>query len=1565
MSDGCEGNVLLASTVGRGIPSMVVKIHLAPCYMDLLPKGTRFVLRQFTLSFDDAGPCIVGCLHGGDLMPLILAPRSSNNMAELFSGLGGWSSTLPSFGADITVAVEKNEEVARMHALTAKIEALPLASAIGKLHQKNLPRKFILIADLEEELTWYFLSWLKIAFWLASPPCQSWSTAGHMEGLASPNGSLIKSTTSWMMDMGAKAILLENVPGLTSHQDFDEVKKNFHAHAYHLVLDSVEDVFPIQAIHRTRWLGLAVPKDIQLSLSTLEYVKAIHLPKVFPQIGMNNSMMIAGVFNDKIQEWEWPQLIPTPAAVEMAKDNSFVPRALRKGNKLLGREEIMAMRTISHHQPIPSIMASYMRQHEISRHLLAKNGLHVWFVQDLDKIRYATPHEVAFAMGHPSNLVLPLNYPAAFQMVGNSLAYGHAALLIWKTHLLMGDDSPFVTSIQHVNDLAKHILDRQPKFCERVAVRRDNVVTIEMACGDNFAELRLKVISTEAQELAFDRDVDTSDMDNMSDSLIEPTPAKVQKTQASAITPTVPYEVDAGFAGVPILHGDDLVGLNIHPDRLRITRPDDSMIEELKIVPDDVLTKWEEGQVIHVANMHPVQILHSSGCWSAAAWTKDGVSVRNVFQLMLPHVVDEHILAIQYGVEELDLDDLLPPCEDVQTVLMFEPQQFDRLIVPDFVAEAFIASVDCCWTFRDLCAFVAAKCNALVTKVGIFDGDAQMPEAAYVVQQFSTQFRAALLPATLEVKQLIPRQACPLTLSEHVTVEGIRVRNPLHSENALTSDAGHIRIAARCPKWGTIRPISCRKDMHVELMTTQLFPHMCDDARLSIVVNSASLAGCTKIEQLLKYDHVEVHFIGPKPWPAAKVELLVPFVPGEPQDPECTTKVWIKGPFDHRAKLQIVDLDWTVTRVAAAYQTMHKSTLTMFATQHGKGVDSRLTFRQICTDHELHIRACALPGGARNTDDIAKVLEPLLRARGVPPDSTPGRIKTILSKIDHAELRAALSDEHYTLWAKLKDWANEAKIRLVTTDELRNHQKQARSLEHRTTKSEKRAWKTPVQTHVEVDTQHFKAGDQVVPQIDIAQFAPDAKGLAVVTKEEAAKCLPVRPISSDPLGLIILSNQPIAGVVPITITATDAKKRPILVSAILLNFGDPIIEHKPSLLHSTLVETPVAVIEFVIKRDMVNNWSEVQAPLAYLGLHVPEMRKQTVTETWSIAAYDDSRWRVPHEDAAYVHGYAKVRKEQCDAILRRSGLAGIFLLPRTQDKKKDLAYSLIQLPGKSLDEAISIAKDYPKSLGVVECFASYALRTRREDANEMRTKIHPNSIAIQEGKIAPDSLWFLLKGLRKQTTCEDLTKLLISVGWVDASAIKPKGMAWLICAPQEPPASYMQIDDDLVSIAKIGQEKQSESSKLTGNAQFVPKPNLITPVAVSPASTGPSTASARFDELEDKLTKKMTDMFMCKSAETDEKFGKLQEQVVQQSTAIQDLHKRHDDFAAQQIDAGNKQVETSNKLDRLQESMASDNKWLVQQLKDMFGKVEGRLEKLEGQIADATMNDPNKRQKSS
>ena len=90
--------------------------------------------------------------------------------------------------------------------------------------------------------TWVAMGLANAAYFLGSPPCQPWSTAGSALGLKCHDGQVFLSTLRQAARLGISMALIENVPGLSRHQDFRELIAGIEAEGLKLQIHGFSPV---------------------------------------------------------------------------------------------------------------------------------------------------------------------------------------------------------------------------------------------------------------------------------------------------------------------------------------------------------------------------------------------------------------------------------------------------------------------------------------------------------------------------------------------------------------------------------------------------------------------------------------------------------------------------------------------------------------------------------------------------------------------------------------------------------------------------------------------------------------------------------------------------------------------------------------------------------------------------------------------------------------------------------------------------------------------------------------------------------------------------------------------------------------------------------------------------------------------------------------------------------------------------------------------------------------------------------------------------------------------------
>ena len=1493
--------------------------------------GDSFTVVNFKVDERD-GKTIMTSKDREPLLPILHVQDDWKNVAEGFAGIGGWSHGANLVGKKPVLLVEHDDQTAYACAYTWQIPVMFPSEVIMSIEKGELPSHFVLIADVNSVICQVIGSIMKVGTWLWSPPCQPWSKAGRMSGIQSPEGVAFVHAIMGLRLSKPQCINIENVPGLAEHKDFQHLKHVFDQVGYRIACSSIDKVHPLLPIIRNRWLCTVLPKDFDIAPGKTVLAFKTVIPSEVPGIGKETSIGAAGCVQSIIRPWELEHAIPSKETLELLSRYDLLPPNVRKLHPgAMTPDQVLKARTKSLRHCLPNVMAMQGSQHTLPIQHLQEKGLHAFLIDDGTNQRFALPFEIATAMGFQGNTTLPSDFVSAWRITGNALSVPHAALQCFRSHILMGERSPFSCSFKGCFDLCKAFRSQQI-LLDDFDVKQDKewMVLADWAAGTD--EQSFRAPKTD---------------------LVEGSP-KIPKAKRQQVSPTWEYhDQDQAevFQAVPI------PGEMVESFALNASRP-----AQGDLISDDAMPMPEEEWVTRLCdsvenepNRSITKIIHEQGFWAHFVWIDGNGTIGEIIQQCLPHAAESHFVKIRADGVDIRFGTKAPQTRWKQ--IHIEPRSITRIVQTSVHSKVIPVILDVTWKFKDLVAYIAAETAVLAHNMSVYNEMSQlMKHEGFVLGDSSTRFSMSIAPGYTD----------HVTTSEqyvgekHIQVPTIATAldsvsssdhqmTPFVKQDEFARDEGKIRLVVRCPKWGSIRTAVFDAESEVGNTIPVLFPHFHPDNQPCIVWNEVKVEPSTKLKHLIDRPEVEVFFPGDKLWPVTALVLMrvgKPFEFSVDEQDVIQTKqhiaLDIKGPFDFRAQKKTYPQGSSVLHVAASFMGDYTRATTLFVTQNGKGIDPRMHVENVNLESPLHVRACALPGGAKKkSNDVHEVLGKMLVLRGVPEAEKASRINAIESKIPTQDLKLIVQKEDQAAWEELKKHANQNKIRLITHQELHDHQKAVRASKGKgkpeadgtiRTAKPKPAPMEPKQ--VTIDVSLFHAAGSKVSTCDIGKFGPDMTGVAIVMPDQAEKFLPISRLSADPLALLVLSPKAIAGVDPVQIPAQDGKGNPILTYVVLLNFGDVAIELEHSLPSTTITEIPMTILEIVIQRTKVNKWEDVQNPLNYLGLHLPEIRTGQVVSTWNLRSYGEDRQKCKHTDATYVHGFVKIPTAGVDITLGRSGMAGIFIQAKGDNKKPDPAYGIVTMYGQTLEEVLKVASKTKDTLGVVQVSnGQYAIRGRREKLADIRKKVMPQSIAVQEGCIEPNSQWWHLRNIHMSTTCDSLTKALEDLGW-KASAIRPINKStWLVAATDEPPAAHVCINNQFVAVVPVTQKTKQASVKV--ETKVVPLA-LQGNFAMSPddadmESTAPSTT--RLAEMRMELETTVNSMIEQKMKACDGRINGLQQAIEESNTTWKHQHEETKQ-AVQDVQAQVVGVETS---------ITAANTNMLSQMQSMFSKMQANL----------------------
>ena len=443
---------IVARTTSSAVPQHEVVCKVPQWVVPFCKVGQHFTVVDFVLTFATGTSTIEACQ--GELLPIFHPEGNWTNIAEGYAGIGGWSHGAELLGASTVLMVERDEQTAYACGCTWQIPAMYASETKQCIINGNLPARLILIDNVNSTWTRFLAGVMKVGVWLFSPPCPPWSKAGKAAGLNSLEGVAFAHTVMGFKLSKPLCVNIENVPGLEEHSDFHILRQLVDQSGYSIVTSNVDKVYPLLPIVRRRWLCTVMPKHHDIPQDRIDFAKKIGIPHEVPGIGKENSIGFAGCMQSQLHDWEREQCIPSQTTLGLMSRYDLLPANVRRLHaETLTPQQVLGARTKTSRHSLPNVMAMQGSQHNLPISHLQEKGLHAFLLWDGNQNRFAMPFEIACAMGFKPTIVLPADFTCAWRITGNALASPHAALQCFRSHILMGEKSPFKSSFKGVFDL--------------------------------------------------------------------------------------------------------------------------------------------------------------------------------------------------------------------------------------------------------------------------------------------------------------------------------------------------------------------------------------------------------------------------------------------------------------------------------------------------------------------------------------------------------------------------------------------------------------------------------------------------------------------------------------------------------------------------------------------------------------------------------------------------------------------------------------------------------------------------------------------------------------------------------------------------------------------------------------------------------------------------------------------------------------------------------------------------------------------------------------------------------
>ncbi|CAK9106572.1 Uncharacterized protein SCF082_LOCUS49633 [Durusdinium trenchii] len=509
----------------------------------------------------------------------------------------------------------------------------------------------------------------------------------------------------------------------------------------------------------------------------------------------------------------------------------------------------------------------------------------------------------------------------------------------------------------------------------------------------------------------------------------------------------------------------------------------------------------------------------------------------------------------------------------------------------------------------------------------------------------------------------------------------------------------------------------------------------------------------------------------------------------------------------------------------------------------------------------IAFRLCPLRGGAKK-GPMDDVLSAALEGHGVPRDQLQSRLKLFKDRCDISELKDCLDDDS-KLWSRTKTLANDGRVRLVTAAELNEWKKKNNGGVKPNSKPPSQAANRPAERG----------------RVQEDEISPD--GIEANAFDKFDNC--------------------------ITVPAHWKKSgEPLVLRSALVNVGDTSIEFQ---LQVPVLEVPqviATVVEFCILRKHTASWSETALPLNYLGKRVTVLRGPNLLSYWALKTFGDDRKPAAHSKATSWRGFFKVADTLLDNVLMKSGIAGIFMTPKGDDHKADARFVPIPITTGTLDDAWNKSTGCEHALGVALWGDRFAVRCRRERAEQARKIIAPDAAYIDCPAVDPQADLYVLRHA-----------------------------TWIVAAKDPPKTQHVGLNGTLVIIEPLRKAKGPSLTLVARHVQMGVQMQFDDAGRVAQAS-----AVSRMAEVKCEIQAQIAAEVGAQLRQAHDKMDKLNDTVL----ALQKANEEKINATAQSVEHMREEASfTKQKLHELEKSNAATTQTLVASMERLMGQMEKNM----------------------
>ena len=344
----------------------------------------------------------------------------------------------------------------------------------------------------------------------------------------------------------------------------------------------------------------------------------------------------------------------------------------------------------------------------------------------------------------------------------------------------------------------------------------------------------------------------------------------------------------------------------------------------------------------------------------------------------------------------------------------------------------------------------------------------------------------------------------------------------------------------------------------------------------------------------------------------------------------------------------------------------------------------------------------------------------------------------------------------------------------------------------------------------------------------ISSLVPKKTGVVLVKESQIQSWLTEgQKISPDPLAAFVigrLSQNTFLQVTDLCLPARDGQGRPILLSGQLVQFGQSAVKYVHNANEKTL-DIQTKIVSITAWRDEMQSeqWdSIIRSPSKSLQYLILEHEPQTEFHaSWGLSFHKQGQSTGKFE-ADSVQMHATIDEKSLPAMLRLSGLMGIYVNPRATQGEDLEEWKIIWLPIQvksvgSRDEAMRQLSKIDEPYGLVRSKTNFGIRVKLSDFENFFRVIKPNE---QIPSSTHGKQMFKITPLPFGCTPAILQEWLVDIPW-EATVVKSLGpQTWLLAAEKQPESAFLTFNGTPLLVRQLPAKHERQRSAIVAGPRL-------------------------------------------------------------------------------------------------------------------------------------------------